>query len=278
MQNFSDMVRAFPYPVLEDGNLSFSKGEYVLDIKFENDNSATINHRVENAPLINFFLESGKAAYCCTVSIPKTGYRKLFKSDASNQKIEWEAEWVGEPPILRPFIVCLEEIKHTLQKKDGVHEMWSGQEITFQKGAKLAIGFDFRPKSSMESLLSFSNDKTLGPGQMRIETCSDQGFYFNVKVASDLYQFVNNPGGDDRNKHSRSIKIHAASSCFSILAKDHSNTEGDESWQSHSNLLALAGEMENKNLKLWDDEGFRPEEAATNLYPHLIPDPSTEQD
>ena len=282
MQNLSEIVRSFPYPVLEEGNLSFPEGEYFPLIKLENDCTATISHKVENAPLINSFLGKGTAAYCCAVSIPKTGYRKLFNSNDPNQKIEWESEWVGEPPVLRPCIVCVEEIIQKLNEADGVHNMWIDKETTFQKGAKLAIGPDYRPKSSMESLLSFSNDEELEPGKMRIETCSDQGFYFNVKVASDLYYFLNNPGGDERNKHCRSIKIHAASSCFSRLAREYNperkDEDSDETWRSYSNLLALAGEMEKNKLPLWDEPGFRPEEAATALYPHLIPDPNTEQD
>ena len=272
MPKFSDMVRAFPFPVLEDGNLSFAKGEYSPEITNKEDGySARIYHKVKNAPLIERFVNEGRAVCCCTVSIPITGYRQLFTGSGFNQDLQWDRNWVGEPPMLRPLIVCKELISHKLCAEDGVHSMWVGQEISFEKGAKIAIGPDFRPVSSIQSLLSIDKDESLASGQFRINECFDDGFYFKVKVASDLYKFLQSPGGSEHSKHRRSILIHAISSCFALLAKDYSAEDGDNGWQSHSNLRALAGEMESKGLNVWYEDDFHPEAAATSLYPHQIP-------
>ena len=276
MEKFSDMVRAFPFPVLEEGNLSFPDGEYIPDIIFEDDYSATIIHKVQTAPLIERFVKEEMAKCCCTVSVPKTGYRKLFQESGFSQKIKWDSNWVGEPPILRPFIVCAVETEHTLQAEDGVHSLWVDRTVKFKKGAKIAIGPDFRPRSSMESLLSIDRDESLKPGQVLINPVTEQGFYFSVKVASDLYEFLRNPGEGNLKKHSHSILIHAVSTCMSILANEYSSEGSDESWQSYSNLLVLAEEMERKKLTLWYEDNFHPEEAATLLYPHPVPNPSSE--
>ena len=278
MPTNSDVVRSFPFPVLEEGNLSFPDGEYAPEIKTnENDDcSVTINHRVTKAPFVERLVGCGEATCCCTVSIPVTGYRKLFTSpDGFEQTIQWDSEWVGEPPVLRPLIVCKESTSHIFEKDDGVHELWVGRKITFSKGAKIALGPALRPVSSIQSLLSIEKDETLSPGCLRIEACPDQGFYFCVKVASNLFGFLQNPGGGDRNKHSRSILIHAVSSCFAVLSKDSQNENSENGdgggWGEYSNLRALAGDMESKNLPLWDEDGFCPEVAATALYPHLVP-------
>lgn len=272
MPKFSDTVRAFPFPVLEDGNLSFPQGEYLPEITNNDDGySARIYHKVKNVPLIEHLVNEGRAACCCTVSVPITGYRELLVGDGFNQDVQWDRNWVGEPPVLRPSIVCKEQISHKLRDEDGVHHMWVGQEISFDKGAKLAIGPDFRPVSSIQSLLSIDKDESMESGQLHINPRTEDGFYFSVKVASDLYKFLQSPGGGDRSKHRHSILIHAISACFAVLAKDYCKEDGDDGWQSHSNLRALAGEMESKGLIGWYDEDFRPEKAATSLYPHQIP-------
>ncbi len=277
MSKFSDMVRAFPFPVLEDGNLSFPEGEYLPDITNNGDGySARIYHKVNNAPLIERFINEGLAICCCTVSVPITGYRELFTGSGFNQDLQWDKNWVGEPPVLRPLIVCKNPISHKLCTEDGVHSMWVGQEISFDKGAKIAIGPDFRPVSSIQSLLSIDKDESLASGQFRIDECPDNGFYFKVKVASDLYKFLRSPGGGDHSKHSQSILIHAVSSCFALLAKDYSEEHGDNGWQSHPNLRALANEMKNKGLNVWGEDDFCPEFAATSLHPHQLPVPEEE--
>ena len=278
MPTHSYVVRSFPFPVLEEGNLSFPGGEYAPEIKTNKNEecSATINHRVTKAPFVEQLVDGGRATCCCTVSIPVTGYRMLFDAaDGFEQTIQWDPQWVGEPPVLRPLIVCNESTSHTFNKNDGVHDLWVGREIAYNKGAKIAIGPALRPVSSLQSLLSVEKDETLDPGCLRVDACPDQGFYFCVKVASNIYRFLQNPGGGDLNKHSHSILIHAVSSCFALLSNDYQNEDGANGdgvgWGEYSNLSALAGDMESKDLPHWSEDNFHPEEAATALYPHLVP-------
>ncbi len=274
MPGTSDAVLIFSYPVLVKGNMSFPEGEYDTEFEIGSDGySATVVHKVRGAPLIETLVNERRAACSCVLSIPITGYRRFFKGDTFRQKINWQKDWVGEPPVIRPLILCSEDMEYTLSEEDGVHEEWVDRKIFFKKGMKIALGDFVRLTSSMESLLSVEKDDLLEPGQMSVRPCSEHGFYFQIRVASDLYAFLQKWGGEDRYLHRRSILTHAVSAGFSLLAKDYgkSEGEGEDVWQSYANLRALASEMESKGLEIWDTENFCPEEAATKMYPHRIP-------
>ena len=273
MSNIADAVRVFPHPVLEEGNLSFPNGDYKPEIQISTDGySAVVCHIVRQAPFIERLVERKQAVCACVVSIPITGYRRLFRNDGFEQKIKWEEAQLGEPPIFCPLIVCREAVQHTLTKEDGVHQMWVDKKIQLEKGAKLAIGPAYRMTSSLQSLLSIENDESLQPGQIHVSGCSEDGFYFKVRMASDLYNFIQKPEGEARYYHRSSILTHACSSCFALLAKDYRNNEEiEEGWNSYANLRALASEMESKGLDIWDTDDFSPEKAATAMWPHRIP-------
>ena len=280
MATKSDEVRAFPYPVLEEGNLSFPDGEYTPDFKKGDDGySVYVRHIVHRAPLIKRLVQDKQAVCCCTVSIPTTGYRRLHVAEegAFQQQIKWDPDQVSEPPFVRPLIVCRKAIRHTLNQEDGVHEVWVGEKIELEKGTKIALAPTLRTKSSMQSLLLFERDDSLEKGQMRVVLCTEGGFYFKVKMVSDLCDFIQKPGGDERYLHRDSILAHAVSACFALLAKDYAKDgEDEDGWRSYPNLRALAADMEGKGLSRWHMDDFCPEQAATSMHPHRIP--SSEED
>ena len=111
MPQARETVRSLPYPVLEDGNLSYPEGEYTVAIALQADGkSVIVHHRVKAAPFLDRLLAEDKAQYGCLVSIPLTGYRRLHLSRDVNQPVEWGINVVGEPPMLRPIIVSVAEI------------------------------------------------------------------------------------------------------------------------------------------------------------------------
>jgi len=279
MPGSSDAVRIFSYPVLVEGNLSFPEGEYDAEFQLGSDGcSATVVHKVQGAPFIENLVRQGRASCSCVFSIPITGYRRFFKGNTFRQEINWQKDWVGEPPIIRPLIVCSEGMEYTLCEEDGVHQEWVGRKILFEKGMKIALGTFVRLSSSMQSLLSVEKDDSLESGQMRVVPCSEEGFYFKAKMAPNLYAFVQKPTGGDGPLHCGSIFTHVVSVCFSLLAKNYSEADGEEGWKSYANLRALASEMESKGLDVWDAEDFCPEEAATKMYPHRIPSVQDQDD
>lgn len=268
--NGSNIVRGFPYPVLEEGNLSFPAGKYTPDIQMGADGfSATIHHALQGAPLISRLIEEGNADYACTVSIPKAGYRKLYRSNNPNQSVQWDRDSVGEPAILHPLIVCHRQFECKFSTTDGVSNAWIGRIGVFEPGSKVALGPFFRTASSMQSLLSFTPDSELDSGQFTVKPCSEDGFYFVVKVAPELHRFLQQP--EDHRSHRNSIMTHIVSCCFEFLAKGYKKDNEEESWRSHRNLLALAADLESRGLPIWDADEFIPEKAATVLHPHQIP-------
>lgn len=277
----TDSVRALPYPAITEGNLSFPEGEYLPDVQSDaSGHAAHVDHKIENAPFITNAIRARKAACACIVSIPITGYRKISTNSQGgySQKIEWAEEVVGQPPILQPLVVLCEEMEHEFTQEDGVHEMWIGRTVILPKGAKIAIGETLRLASAMESLLSVEkNEDSTDRAQMRVAACTESGFYFKVQVKPDLYDFLQSPGGGNRLRHRHSILVHAVSCCFAILAKDYcdGNVE-EENWESFQNLKILYAEMERQEIKTWDADDFSPEEAATVMWPHILPDKEPE--
>ena len=269
MPSASQAIRMFAYPLLEAGNLSFPEGDYAPQLQATADGYVDLEHKISGAPLIESMLTRKLAVCACVFAVPITGYRRLLVADTLKQKIEWEHGWVGEPPYFHPLILCSEKVTHILKKSDGVHETWVGQKAIFEKGAKIALGPHFRLKSSLQSLLSIEMDERLGKGQMKVEACTEGGFFFRVGVADDLHAFLmrNQSGTSEHYAQCRSIYTHAVSSCFEVLKREYG--DGDD-WQAFPNLQALAGEMDKKGVDSWAEDDFCAEEAATKMYPHVV--------
>ena len=274
MPQGGEIVRCLPYPVLEDGNLSYPKGGYEVDAKPQDDGtSVIIHHTIQGAPFLDRILQQGRGKYGCLVSVPLTGYRKLHLSDGAYQQVSWDIRVVGEPPMLRPLILSVSEISCRLEPEDGVAEAWQGQNITFPRGARLALSRYLRPSSSLHELLDVRKAEDLPAGSFKVEACSGDGFYFQVLVAPDLFPFLQNAG--ENKNHRDSLLTHVTSRCFEILKgyprEQGEDEEGSAWWEKYPNLSALAEELERKKLPVWDDDGFLADEVATKLYPHRPP-------
>lgn len=268
-----ESVRSFPYPVIEDGNLSYPRGEYRVQIKPRQDGrTVLLKHAVEKAALLERLLSEGKARYGCLVAVPMTGYRKLELSDSPDQEIELDMKVMGEPPMLRPVVVSVSEISRTLGAGDGVAEAWHGHAVTIPKGARLALGNYSRPASSLHGLLRLVEEPDLPDGCFEVKPCEEEGFYFRVSVAPDLRSFLNDAG--EHQNHRLSVITHMASRCFEILAQEYNSPdeeEGKAKWESFSSLRALADTLQEKGLPVWDADSFSADKVATQLYPHRPP-------
>ncbi len=271
MAQAGEVLRALPYPVLEDGNLSYPDGGYTAEVIPQTDDTGvTICHKISQVPFLDRVIRQGQAKYGCLVAVPLTGYRKLDLSADALQDIKWDMAVVGEPPMLRPLIVSVAEFRVRLGSDDGVAGAWQGPEITFPKGARLALRGYSRTSSSAHELLVINQDQKMPAGSFEVSQCEEEGFYFRVSVASDLYPFLQNAGGHEN--HRRSILTHIVSRCFEILKQDYRSQSEEEDeraeWEQFSNLKALADELRRHNLPVWDDEDFSADKVATQLYPH----------
>ena len=275
MAQFGEMVRSLPYPAIEDGNLSYPNGEYVVKITPQSDNvSVILIHAVKGANFIERVISEGKAKYGCLVAVPLVGYRRLCLSDNARQKLELDRGVIGEPPMLRPIIISVAEISCTLGPDDGVAKAWQGREIHIPRGARLALKNYSRPTSSLHHLLHVVNDQELPKGSFEVKPCTEEGFYFKVHVADDLFSFLQSASGHEA--HRRSVLTHIASRCFEILVRDYGRQdeerEDSSKWESFRNLVALADELRKQELPIWNEDDFSADKVSTQLYPHRPPE------
>lgn len=282
MPSPSSSVRSLPYPSLENGNFSFPDGDYDVTTKVPDGVSrmVTLFHKVSNAPFIERLIDSGEAKFACLIAVPKTGYRQLCISDTNVQEITWDLDVAGEPPILGPVVLFVGVDKsHTFTDSDGVASVWLGKKIDLPKGARLARSNYLRPSISIESLLSVRHKPELPNGNFTVTANSNEGFYFTMHAATDIFEFVQNSQG--RHDLRASILTHAVSQCFSILKSDYcyskDDEETDDHWEQYPSLTALSDWLESNGMPHWSDERFDAVNVATRLYPIRIPKLETEE-
>jgi hypothetical protein len=265
----SPIVHALPYPVLEAGNLSFPEGNYEPIVKMCEDGcSVEITHQISGAPFIEKLIDKGLVEYCCLFSVPKSGIRRLYKTEVTG-KIEWVDTIVGESPKLRPILIYTgEDKKIKFTKECGVAELWLGKTITLPKGARLARGKFLNVNSSECQFLRFAKIPELPRGTFNVEANTEDGFYFMVKSSPDVFHFVQRPEMESALRSGLLTAVVAQ--CFSILKIDY-NESDDNSIESFPNLKILSSKLMAEYGYDWNDEEFDPMLAATNLYPFQVP-------
>ena len=262
--------RAFHWPVLEAGNDSFPSGIYTVTCTDQEvGKSITLRHQVQGAPLIEQWLAQGRLAFVCSVAAPRSMYRTLHQSANSEQAVAWHQDDLGEYPMFTPMLVAGVDIQHTASvARDGLNRIWEGRKLDLPQGARIAVGSTFKFKSGIEGLLQFNLDANLDPGQFEAQPSTDDGFKFQVSLASNLYHHLKHRRAEPAGAN---IMVHVVSAAFSILQRSYSEDNADEGWQSFRNLVGLADFLQQRGLPRWDDADFRPEKVATTLYPHQLP-------
>ena len=263
-------VRAHAFPALESGNMSFPEGRYVVGFEPGADTSSfTVRHRIEGAELINYAIAEGFAQFVCTVASPISSYRVSHMSKSSTQVIGWENGDLGEPPMFTPMVVVAAPFTRTLnQERDGVHELWDGRTVSFERGMRLALSDVVLMRSSVLNMLIFERDPTLSDGEFHVEAEGREGFRFRAHLAPDLHRFLKYDSEDPRRGH---IVTHIVSACFGLLRANYAEDEEEEGgWRSYRGLQAMAEMLKEHGLPHWSEDEFSPELAATKLYPHRL--------
>ena len=277
----TNAMPARDFPVIEGGNDSFPDGNYMIDTEADGSHPSRfiMQHTVEGARLVERLLAEKKAVFACAIAAPRSAYREILRSCDATQKIEWDPKNFGEPPYFTPMILCIEDVRCVLNSdEDQVHPDWDGVEAAFPKGAWLALGPVLQLKSSgMESLISIHPDDALGPGRFRTEVVDGDEFRFKVHCSLELHALLQGKKG--RRTQRADVMIHVVTSCFAALQREYPpEDEGEEGWRAYKSLEALAGRLADENYCDWSDARFRPEEAATLLYPHEMALPTKEED
>ena len=274
-RSHNSAVRAHAFPTLESGNTSYPEGRYVVAFEPGADASSfTIRHRIEGAPLINDALAQGLALFVCAVASPVSSYRVSHQSKTSTQLIVWDSADLGEPPLFTPMVVVAAPFTRTLDRaRDGVHDLWHGRTVSFERGMRLALSDVVLMRASVLHMLLFERDPTLLAGEFRVEAEDREGFRFRTHLAPDLHGFLKYDVADPRRSH---ILTHILSACFGVLKADYSDDEEDEGgWRSYRGLQAISQLLESHGLPHWSADDFSPELAATRLHPHRLADSPT---
>ncbi len=268
----SNAIRSHDHPVLESGNLSFPKGRYSVGFRARPDGrSYEIYHNIEKVPLIETLVRQGRAKFACVVSSPLSAHRSIHVSSCERQLVECDNNELGEPPFFTAMVVSAEDIDIVIDsERDGVHSIWSGQNVKFYRGARLALGSVVQLQSSILHLLSLHEDDTLGDGQFVVDTASEP-FRFRVKVGTKLHKGLRYPNNMLRDH----IMTHIVTACLAHLKSEYSNDDGDEGWRSIPNLRSFAEHLEQNGHGHWCNSEFYPEKVSTALYPHLLPSDNT---
>ena len=195
-------------------------------------------------------------------------------ANSDEQEISWNMDIVGEPPILGPVIIYTGDgiIGRKLTEQDGVARIWQNREINIPKGARLAKGSYLRTSNTMQDLLKVRCNSDMEKGSFTVKPNYNDGFYFALEAATDIFQFLQNPQGESALR--RSIIVHAVSQCLNIL-KNEFNPSGEDDekgqWEQHRNLTSLSNLLEDKGMRNWNDDDFDAVRVATRLYPIQIP-------
>ena len=266
-------TRVLPWPVLEAGNLAFPEGSYSISVDYRKvkdpGKSLALTHAIEGASLISRWAGEGKLQFACAVAAPISAYRALQAASGPTQTLRWNPDDIGAHPVFTPMVAARAEIEHRVDaKRDGVDHLWDGRKLRLPKGAKVAIGPTFALKSGLLGLLDFSHEEELQAGQFRIDASQEDGFKFKVRLAGDLYGYLR---GGRRQETGANIMTHIVSAALGCLASKYAKDDGEEGWQSHPNLVALAALLEANAIPHWSDENFDPAQAATTLHPHRLP-------
>lgn len=261
------------YPVLEEGNAAYPLGEYeAVFSKVEGGRSVyMVQHLIRGAPLISRLLKDRSARYACAISSPKSAFRAVRVSDQPSHETRWNEDDLGEPPLFTPMILCFETIEMTLSsERDGVHELWDGCRIQLEKGSRLAVGSVVERETSLVDLLVFKEDPEQKEGSFSASAATDP-FRFIVHLHPKLHRYLASANIYRKGGLRENIMTHIVSACFALLQRDFSEDDEEEGWKSHRGLRALAEEMANEGLPLWTDlDNFKPEVAATTLFPHTF--------
>ena len=265
----ANTIGAHDHPVLEEGNLSFPRGRYVIGFVSRDDGpSFELVHGLDGAGLISRLLRRGEARYACVVSSPRSFYRRTHLSDVPRHTIEWNPQELGEPPLFTPMILSTRTLQLVLNAdRDDVHPAWDGVSIEIGKGTRLALGHVFDLRSSVMQMIRMEADAGLEGNRFRVEAQSEP-FAFVVKASPTLYRYVRTARGEPTRSN---IMTHVVTACFALLQKRFAIPE---EWDR--NLERLAEHLAREYRHRWDEDEFQPEMAAMALYPHVLPEPEGE--
>lgn len=273
--------RICSYPSLTDGTLDYAEGNSYKTERAggsQEDLSICIEHCVTGGNLVAELLLDGRAAFACTVIAACSAYREVFVAPQppkqingavmQRQEITCDGGKVSHPIIFQPHVVTRTGVPpFKAEPRHGLGSFWMDGFIEFPPAAMIAAGPFWNPLNEVRSILWLQKDKEnrLPAGCFEVDDVVENGFYFRVLVAPELYESLRRAGSAIR--HRDSIYAAAFSQGLQIL-QDKYHT--DEAWKEYPNLRALYAKLREKNLPVWTESNFSPNQTVAAFHPHKL--------
>ncbi len=259
------------------GNLDYHSGNsyQVIPIEPRGEGNRRIQHRLEGRNLVRQLIEEGKGVFSCAIVSTWSSYRgiELVEADTvqmtetlvvAEQELKSQTRHYSSPTSFQPQIIATENVsKIELTEKHGVDDIFVGHKISIPRAARVAYAPYFRIEALSQSILKIKEDQNLPKGCFEVSGVKENGFYFLVKMSTDLFGWVKNPGL--AHKHQKSILCFALSQGLEILNKEYFE---HKSWKEFANLNYLYSHLKRINAPLWDHEEFSPNRAVALWLPH----------
>ena len=270
-----------PYPMMTSNGMDYVEGHCYETTQLdpvESQNSVRILHRVKGDNLVSQLLLDGRAIFTCTVVAPWCAYRRVVNAangprvEADGVVLEQEIPLADRdfthPVMFQPTVMTTCEIESfQARPSHGFDDLWVGEQIKVPKAAMVAMEPFWNARNVVQSILRVKRDQEsrLRPGSFEVTEAAEQGFYFLVEVAPDLYDGLRRPGRSFR--HQESIYCAALSQGLDIL---HRKYKDPVAWTEHQNLRLLYHMLKEKNAQTWDEDDFKSNQAIAAFHPHRI--------
>ena len=279
--NASLVPRIAGYPVMAPGGLDYAEEhKYEIEqISVQDEPKDTIGvlHRVRGDNLVSQLILQGKADFAITIVSPTCAYRKVELGTGTPERVDWGIQLeqnitivtdeFRHPVMFQPAVITNsagEQLR--VDSSHGVDPLWIGVKIKLPMAAVVAVQPFHSAKTTVQSILRLkkASPGSLNPGSFEVEAVTEEGFYFQVEVAEDLFDGLRNPVSF---AHRDSIYSMALAQGLDILRKDYSNRE---TWQEYQHLRMLFQMLKQRSLPTWEEDGFKPNQIAANFHPHFL--------
>lgn len=282
------MSIVYPHPMLHGETLDYVDPQaYKAEFRKPNENLVEVTHILKVPSLVAELVENGKAAFCCTVSVGGTSYRRTEMMSGGTawgekisveQKLEIPEFGRSHEVFANAGVVLLKEVVLDWKEDYGLDDFHKGQKLHFQDYALLATsGWKrFYPSGA---LFRIEESKDMEGRTFRADVSYEPVLRVTIKMTSKLFDEV------DADKEG-TARAHVVCASLAVLLEQlHAlyqkqsvqGEQGELDETESTNLEKAEGLMQYlkfKGIPTWDDQNFNPVEAAS-CYKPVVADVST---
>ena len=278
------MSIVYPHPMLHGETLDYVDPQaYKAEFRKPNEALVEVTHVLKSPSLVAELVESGKAVFCCTVSVGGTSYRRTEKMEGGKawggqvcvvQRLEIPKFGQSHEVFANAGVVLLEEVALDWKEDYGLDSFHKVQKLSFQAHALLATS-GWKRFYQSGALFRIEMDKDMEGRAFRADVSYEPALRINIKMASELYDEVE--AGEEGAARAHVV----CASLAMLLEKLHvlyqKQSDGDNLDETETAKLekaeGLSQYLKSKGIPTWDDQNFNPVEAAS-MYKPVVADVS----